>query len=130
MSFSSTADPLPTDYFPGFLQLASNGSGAIAAAANSTEYILIPIGTDTDLTDVGGCTVAEAHITSGNGSKVLYAILKAAYARVQAESAANRPESLTISESSISGASASTYRQSLTVQTLFGSVSADIVAES
>mgnify|MGYP003644518350 CR=1 FL=1 len=134
MAFSSTADPTPDEYFPGYVLAESESDGSVLAGvlANSDDYICIPCNSDDSdlITTQGGLTNAEANLTTGNGSKVVYALLKLAYYQLQLASAANRPESVTVSESSISGASASTYRQSLTLQALFGSVSADIVAES
>lgn len=123
MAFSSSANPLPTDYFTGYLHLTASGT-SISGVASGEEYILIP------RDEVTGLTAGEAHLTTGNGSKVLYGLIKAAYTQLQAEAASARPESLTLTEGSISGATATTYRQSITMQALFDISASDIADES
>ena len=84
----------------------------------------------TPLTDDGGLTSAEAHITTGNGNKVVYGLIKSAYAQLQAESSAARPESLTLTESSISGLSEGSYSQTITMKAIFDISASDILDES
>jgi hypothetical protein len=131
MAFSSTTSTetnLPTDYFTGYLYLTSEASGneitVGSSIVNSTDYVLIP------RAQITGLIAAEAATATGNGNKLIYGLVKAAYTALQAESAASRPETLTLTEGSVSGATATTYRQSITMQALFDISASDIADES
>ena len=140
MSFSASANNKPTDYFPGYIFATADGSGDILASATgvaaAATYMLIPVvaaaGGDpqTPLTDDGGLTSAEAHHDTGNGNKVVYGLIKSAYSQLQDESSAARPESLTLTESSISGLSEGSYSQTITMKAIFDISASDILDES
>ena len=134
MSFSQSSNNIPTDYFPGYLWVEADGSGDITGAVADTDYILIPVtGTHAlaaTLTDDGGLTKAEAHHDTGNGNKVVYGLIKAAYKQLQDEETAMRPQNLTLVENQIQGLSVGSYSQIITMKAIFDISASDILDES
>lgn len=131
MAFSNTSSAagknLATDYFPGYLYLTSEASGneitTGTSIVNGTDYVLIP------RTAIHGLDAAESHLTTGNGNKLFYGLLKTANDAWEA-AGGDQPATLNFSEGLVNGASATTYRQSITVQALFDLTGADIADET
>ena len=143
MSFSQSSNNKPTDYFPGYIFATADTSGDLLSATGSStgitdgaSYMLIPVaaaaGGDplTPLTDDGGLTSAEAHHESGNGNKVIYSLIKAAYKQLQDEETAMRPQNLTLVENQIQGLSVGSYSQIITMKAIFDISASDILDES
>ena len=115
------ANILPTVIFPGM----EYKDAAAAVTANS---IVIPI------TALAGLSAAEADPSTGDGRKVIEAIVRNAVQSITALSAANRPTYLTVSQSNAATAAApsrysQTYTVTATVDAEVGS-EAELVAES
>jgi hypothetical protein len=83
-----------------FLQLDSNGSGAIAGAANSKKYLLIEIAAGADLPNL---SAAEAHITTGDWRKVCYELVNLLWSDFDAMATADEPGKVTASRGSLVG---------------------------
>jgi hypothetical protein len=131
MAFSSTSNPLPSEYFgSGYVFDEASGTDTLSGLVSGVNYICIPIDGAVDTFKVNTLTELEAAAdAAGNGSKVLYGIIKAAYDQLQLATEANRPDSLAITEGRINGATATTYKQQITIDLLFDLGDADLSDE-
>ena len=82
---------VPTDHISGYLYLTSDGAGAIAGTANSTEYVLIPRATLTQL------SAADAHATTGDFRKIFFALFDFMYRAWKAPAEADRSTKMIVS---------------------------------
>lgn len=94
-------DDAPSVWISGMKQLSSDGAGAISGAAASTDYLLIPIGTDgASLAGAEEISTAEADPTTGDIRKVFYGLMKMMFDAWDDQESADRPSQMTLSKSS------------------------------
>ena len=93
MAFSD----VPTTHLSGYLLLTSDGSGDISGAANSTEYVLVPLAT------LAGLDSDEAHGTTGSWRKIVRAFVDVFYTAYNAMPTADKPTKLTVTRGSLVG---------------------------
>lgn len=91
MSFSK----VPTTHISGYKKLSSDGSGNITGAANSTEYVMVPLAT------LSGLDSSEANGSTGDIRKIWKGFCDLMVAGYNAMALSDRPKKLHISSLSI-----------------------------
>jgi len=109
----------------GFVQKTASGAGEITGLEASEDYLLIKMG---DLLPASELTTSEADEATGNGSKVVWALLKTACDKVNALDSDDQPTRMTLYEGSFSTNADDTVSRTYTATFQF--VTGDIADEA
>jgi len=112
----------PNAWIAGFDVKTSSGTGDITGLTNSTEYVVIPLASLPELTAV------EAHNTTGDIRKILFALLEKMRTAWDLVAIADRPTKLT--QSSSSSVSGNLITRTYNYSAIVEPSALDVVAES
>jgi hypothetical protein len=87
----------PAEAFSGYLVLTSDGAGAISGAANSTEYVLLPLAL------LPNVSSAEAAAATGDTRVVCRGLTEMMYDFYDGLATADEPGKMTLTRSALSG---------------------------